>query len=62
MFLRLCISIADYSSCVDITAPEFWQYLKNCTTFEMKFSLVIFMVCIYNYMYIGLKPTVVLIT
>ena len=53
----MCIPIADYSSCVDITAPDFWQYLKNATTFwnwnfhRMVLRCTWTCTCIYNYMY-----------
>ncbi len=32
-FLRLCISIMEFSLCVDTTAPDSRRYLKNATTF-----------------------------
>ena len=44
------ITILDYSSCVDITAPDFWQYLKKALPpFVLKIFQVSFIVYLYWY-------------
>ena len=53
MFLRLCNPFADYSFCVDITAPMF---LKIIPPLKMKFSQVSVMA--YTYITKGFKQTV----
>ena len=50
MFLRMCFPIMDYLSCVDITTPDFQQYLKTTTTFwAMTINKLMFDKCIVIY-------------
>ena len=49
MFLRLCIPIRVYSSCVDLLVPEFFCYIYKMQPFEIKFSDISFIVYINIY-------------
>ena len=49
-FPKLCIPVMDYSSCVDITAPDVWLYLKNATTFwNENFVRLVLLISIHLY-------------